>query len=458
VAGTRWKPKIAFFLDTRVGAPLESRPNETCGVLNAVVVARSVPLDVSNKGKEELLMPGPGSYLIGKEERKEVADVLSSGYLFRYGNLDDPKFTHKAYQLEKEFGAYVGVPYALATSSGTGALVSCLMGAGLKPGDEIIVPAYTFVATYSAAIFVGLMPVLTEIDESLDIDPADIERRITPKTRAIMPVHMLGNPCDMDAIMAIARKHKLLVIEDACQAAGASYKGRKVGSIGDMGGFSLNVFKTITAGDGGLVATSNETYYKHAFGIHDQGHSPLRAGVEVGNRSILGLNFRINEISAAVALAQLRKIDLITSTLREKKRKFKDLISNIPGVRFRKLGDDQGECATLLTVLFDDPCQATKVAVELKSRTVDQSGWHVYANMEHIGQFLKEHGKPYGKGAYPRTDNILSRAMNLSVGVVDGGLGAAFGINIKSTDSQIKAAAKQFKAACESSAAKKSLA
>jgi dTDP-4-amino-4,6-dideoxygalactose transaminase len=397
-------------------------------------------------------MSGPGSYWIGEEEKKQVLDVLDGGHLMRYGDLKDPKFKRKVFTLEEEFARYAGVPYALATSSGTSALLCSLLAVGLKPGDEIIVPAYTFVATYSAAAFLGLVPVLCEIDESLDLDPADIERRITPKTRAIMPVHMLGNPCDMDAIMAIAAKHKLLVIEDACQAAGASYKGQKVGSIGDMGGFSLNVFKTITAGDGGLVTTRNEALYQTAFAVHDQGHSPLRAGVEVGSRCILGLDFRMNEVTGAVALAQLRKIDLITGTLREKKRKFKEQIAGIPGMRFRKLNDPQGECGTLLTVLFDDPHRAATVAAALGSKTVDKSGWHVYSNMEHVSLYLKEHGQPYGRGTYPRTDNILSRAINLSVGVVDGGLGAAFGININSTDAQITAAAQQFRAVCGSPA------
>jgi dTDP-4-amino-4,6-dideoxygalactose transaminase len=393
-------------------------------------------------------MPGPGSYWLGDEEKKEVMDVLASGRLNRYGDLDDPKFTHKVFTLEEEFAKYIGVPHALATSSGTSALMCCLLGVGLKPGDEVIVPAYTFVATYSAAAFLGLVPILCEIDESLTLDPADIERRITSKTRAIMAVHMLGNPCDMDAIMAVAAKHGLLVIEDACQAAGASYRGRKVGSIGDMGGFSLNVYKTITAGDGGLVTARNESHYRHAFGVHDQGHSPQRAGVEVGTRCVLGLNFRMNELTGALALAQLRKIDRITGTLRAMKNKFKEQIAGIPGVHFRRLGDPAGECGTLLTVLFDDQGHAASVARSVGTRTVDKSGWHVYANMEHVNRFLKEHGLPHGKGAYPRTDDILSRAINLSVGVVDAGLGAGFGVNINSSDAEIAAAAKQFRAAC----------
>jgi len=397
-------------------------------------------------------MSGPGSYWIGEEEKKQVLEVLSSGHLSRYGDLEDPKFTHKVFDLEEEFAKYVGVPYALATSSGTSALMCCLLAVGLKPGDEVIVPAYTFVATYSAAAFLGLVPILCEIDESLNLDPTDIERRITPKTRAIMAVHMLGNPCEMDAILAIATRHDLWVIEDACQAAGASYQGRKVGSIGDMAGFSLNVFKTITAGDGGLVTARTDTHYRMAFGVHDQGHSPLRAGVEVGRRCILGLNFRMNEITGALALAQLRKIDRIIAALRNKKSKFKDQIADIPGIHFRKLNDPKGECATLLTVLFEDPRRAARVAGALGTKTVDQSGWHVYANMEHVNRYLKDHGQPYGQGAYPRTDDLLSRAINLSVGVVDAGLGAAFGININSTDAEIAVAAQQFRAACESPA------
>jgi dTDP-4-amino-4,6-dideoxygalactose transaminase len=393
-------------------------------------------------------MPGPGSYWIGDEERKQVLEVLAGGHLSRYGNLNDPKFTRQVFTLEQEFARYIGVPYGLATSSGTSALLCCLMAGGLKPGDEVIVPAYTFVASYSAAAFLGLVPVLCEIDESLDLDPNEIERRITSKTRAIMAVHMLGNPCDMDAILAIARKRKLFVIEDACQAAGASYKGQKVGGIGDIAAFSLNVFKTITAGDGGLVTTRNENLYRTAFGFHDQGHSPLRAGVEVGSRCVLGLNFRMNEVTGALALAQLRKIERILAALREKKQKFKDQLREMPGVRFRQLNDPAGECGTLLTLLFDDPLHAAKVAGTLRTKTVDKSGWHVYANMEHVNHYLREHGRPHGQGAYPRTDDILRRAINLSVGVVDAGLGAAFGININSSDGEIAAAARQVRAAC----------
>jgi len=291
--------------------------------------------------------------------------------------------------------------------------------------------------------------VLAEIDESLTLDADDIEHRITPRTKAIMPVHMLGNPCDMDRIMAIAKKHNLLVLEDSCQAAGASYKGKKVGSIGNISAFSLNIFKTINSGDGGLIITNDKSLYETAFSVHDQGHKPMRFGVEVGTRNVLGLNFRMNEITAAVGLAQLGKIDKIVATLRQKRSKFKSLISKTGSFKFRILNDPEGDCATICTIIFDTREQAAKVSRVLGSKTVDQSGWHVYANMEHVLNHLKQVGQPHTKGSYPKTDDILSRAMNISVGVVDGGLGAGWGININSTDAEIEAAAKQFINACK---------
>lgn len=394
-------------------------------------------------------MPGPGAFWYGKEEMDAVMEVMQSGYLFRYGNENDPKFLHKVSTLEKEFAKYSNAKFVVATSSGTSSLVASVLALGLKPGDEIIVPAYTFVASYSSIIFAGMVPVLAEIDESLTLDPDDIEHRITPRTKAIMPVHMLGNPCDMDRIMAIAKKHHLLVIEDSCQAAGASWKGRKTGSIGDVGAFSLNFFKTINTGDGGLVITNDEEIYETAFGVHDQGHKPNRFGVEVGNRNILGLNFRMNEITAAVGLAQLGKLDKIIYTLRQKKTRFKNLISHSKGFKFRVLNDPDGDCATLCTVIFDKKEQAAEVSKSLGSRTVDQSGWHVYFNMEQILNYLKVIGLPHTRGSYPKTDDILSRAINISIGVVDGGLGAGWGININSSEAEIESAAKIFNNLCK---------
>jgi len=394
-------------------------------------------------------MPGPGSFLIGEEEKKEVLDVLEKGYLFRYGSEDDPNFKHKVATFEKEFAKYIGVGHCVALSSGTSALITSLSALGIGPGDEVITPGYTFIASISSIIYARAIPVFAEIDESLTIDPDDIEKKITEKTKAIMPVHMLGNPCNMDMIMEIAKEHSLYVIEDVCQAAGASYKGKRLGSIGDIGAFSLNFFKIISAGDGGMVVTDDDMLYEKAFGFHDQGHKPSRMGVEVGARSIIGLNFRINELTGAVALAQLRKIEKIISTLHEKKKKIKDAISSVEGIGFRKI-NDEGECGTLLTLLFEDKDRAEKFCKKIGSKTLYYSGWHVYNNMENILSkkmptsincpfTCPYYGKDveYKPHMLPKTDDILQRAVNISVGVVDAGLGAGFGISILSGDKEI---------------------
>ena len=395
-------------------------------------------------------MSGPGAYLFGEEERKELLDVMETGYLSRYGEEDNPAFKQKVVTFEKEFAEFVGVDYCVALCSGTAALITSLAALGIGPGDEVIVPGYTFIASISSIIHAKAIPVLAEVDESLNIDPEDISKKITRKTKAIMPVHMLGNPCDMDKIMEIAKEHKLNVIEDCCQAAGASYKGKKVGSIGDIGAFSLNIYKTITAGDGGMVVTSDKDLYERAFGFHDQGHKPKRMGLEIGNRSIIGMNLRINELTGAVALAQVRKLEKIVKILREKKRKLKEAISEIDNVGFRKI-NDEGECGTLLTLLFKDKEKADKFADKIGTKTLAYSGWHVYNNMENIlnKKTVTEYRCPfvcekYGKKIeyrahmLPQTDDILERAVNISVGVVDKGLGAPFGISIISSEEEIK--------------------
>ena len=402
-------------------------------------------------------MPGPGAYLFGEEERKEVMDVLESGYLSRYGLEDDPRFKHKVVDFEKEFAKYEGARHCIALSSGTGALLTCLAALGIGPGDEVIVPGYTFIASISAIIYARAIPVLAEIDESLTIDPEDIIKKITNRTKAIMPVHMLGNPCDMDTIMQIAKENNLIVIEDCCQAAGASYKGKKVGTIGAMGAVSLNVFNTITAGDGGMVVTDDDELFEKAFGFHDQGHKPLRMGLEVGNRSIIGLNFRINEVTGAIALAQTRKLDTILSMLREKKAKLKAALQGTDGLGFRKI-NDEGDCGTLLTLLLKDKQTADRFCEKIGTQTISHSGWHVYNNMEQIldkktvthykcPYVCEAYGKSVEYKAYmlPQTDDILERAVNISVGVVDKGLGSGFGINILSSDEEIQQAADKIK-------------
>ena len=403
-------------------------------------------------------MPGPGAFWIGEEEINEVVDVLRTGHLSRYGSEDDPNFKHKVISFEQEFARQTNAKHCVAVSGGTSALINCLSAMGVGPGDEVIVPGYTFIATMSAVIFVRAIPVLAEIDDSLTMDPKDFERKITPRTKAVIPVHMLGNPCNMDEIMRIANEHNIMVLEDCCQACGASYHGQSVGKLGKMAAFSLNIFKTITAGDGGMLITDDDKLFERAFAFHDQGHLPYRMGAEIGKRTIIGMNQRINEVTGAVALAQVRKLPQIVKTLRAKKARLKNQLQGIPGLSFRRLNDEQGDIGTILTLIFDTKELAEKFCEAHDTKVVYSSGWHVYAHMEQIlHQYTTtEYKCPYCCPAYgkevsyqndmlPQTDDILQRAVNISIGVVDGALGAGFGININSTDEQIDAMAREIR-------------
>lgn len=391
-------------------------------------------------------MPGPGNDLLGQEEIDEVLNVMQHRHLSRYGKEDDPNFRAKVYTLEKEIAQRTSVRYSVGVNSGTSALFVSLSALGIGPGDEVIVPGYTFVASITTIIYARAVPILAEVDHTLNLDPVDVEQRITPRTKAIMVVHMLGNPARMDELKLVAERHNLFLIEDCAQAVGASYKGRPVGSIGNIGALSFNVFKVITCGDGGMIVTDDEELYNRSFAIHDQGHFPKRKGKEVGNRSIIGLDFRMTELQGAVLLAQLRKIDNMLEHLRSIKRQYKNLISDIPGLEFRHITDPNGECATLLTVFLPTAEIAERIAADLGSKVIAHSGWHVYNNMEQIlnQQTVTTEGCPYtcphytsrgGNAKYyagmlPQTDDLLKRAINISIGVSDAGLGSAFGVTV----------------------------
>lgn len=397
-------------------------------------------------------MPGPGWYLIGEEEKREVEDVLNTGYVYRYGTADNPAFTRKVFTLQQEFAKTIGVKHCVAMNGGTGALMASCVALGIGAGDEVLIPGYTFVASMGAVLLVGATPVLVEMDKSFTMDPVDLEQKITPKTRAIMPVHILGNPCAMDAIMAIARKHRLFVIEDCCQALGAGYKGQKVGSFGDTGAFSLNAYKTITSGCGGLLTTNDTALYERAFGFQDQGHSPMEMKTQRTKHALIGMNLQMNELTGAFALAQLRKLDTILRLLKTKKTRLKNAImaGQIPDLEFRTINDPE-ECHTLLVVIFPEAEAASRIAKALGTTTVQESGWHVYSNMEQILNYTDAAGhKPYDRHMLPNTDDLLRRSIALSVGVVDSGLGAAFGINILSTDDDIDKTADMFVKAVKS--------
>ncbi|MEY2400296.1 MAG: hypothetical protein QOJ08_407 [Ilumatobacteraceae bacterium] len=401
-------------------------------------------------------MPGPGNDLIDDLEVEAVARVLRSGYLGRYGPDDDPSFGAEVLTLEKSVAELVGVRHAVAVNSGTSAIWILLSSLGIGPGDEVIVPGFTFVASMSAIVYAGATPVLAEIDDTYNLDARDVESRITGKTKAILAVHMLGAPCNLDALCDVANRHGLMLIEDACQGFGGSYRGRRLGSIGVGGAFSFNIYKTITCGDGGMLVTDSPDVYERSFALHDQGHLPLRRGVEVGQRPFLGLNLRMIELAGAVLNVQLGRLDQILTTLRTNKAALRSAIETVPGVHFRRLADAEGDAATHLVVALPDAASAAAIAADLGTKTLADSGWHVYSNMEHlrsrriVSGFARSVAEYVAEpGSLPVTDALLARSITLGVGVVDAGIGSAFGINIRSTPSDIEQVADRFRAAVE---------
>ncbi len=402
-------------------------------------------------------MPGPGLDLLGAEELAEVAEVLASGHLSRYGP-DDDTFPAKVRRFEELVADRAQTRFALAVNAGTSGLYLALVGLGIGPGDEVIVPGFTFVATISSVVYARARPVLAEIDETFGLDPVDVEARITPRTRAIIAVHMLGNPARLDELKAVAARHGIPLIEDAAQAFGATYKGQWVGGQAAAGVYSFNEFKTITCGDGGMLLTNDEDLYRRAFAMHDQGHSPNRRGIEVGQRPFLGLNLRMTELQGAVLLAQVRRLDMIREHLRANRDIVQDIICTVPGVRFRTLPDPAGDLCTHLVVIFPDAASAAAITAALGSITLATSGWHVYTHMEHVmsGRTITGRGCPfdctctddrapsYTAGMLPSTDRILERSMSFSIGVQDPNL-APFGLRMRDGAEVAKARATRFR-------------
>ncbi|MFN8457405.1 MAG: DegT/DnrJ/EryC1/StrS family aminotransferase, partial [Anaerolineae bacterium] len=394
-------------------------------------------------------MPGPGFDLIGDEEIAEVVEVLRGGWIYRYGQEDNPHFKAKVWSFEQAMAQQAGVKYAVAVNSGSTALWIALLGLGIGPGDEVIVPGFTFIASISAIIYARAVPVLAEIDRTFNLDPADVERKITPRTKAIMIVHMMGNLARMDELKAIADRRGLLLLEDCAQVFGASYHGQPVGSMGQAGAFSFNYANVITGGEGGAIVTDDEALYKRFFALHDQGHAPLRKGREVGLRPFTGLDFRMTELQGALLLAQLRKVGYIRTHLHANKKLFKSVISDLPGLEFRELPDPQGECATLLTVIFPSAEIARRVVGEVGGKLLCDSGWHVYNNMEPLleKRVPIERGCPFHSDSYPtevkyypgmlpQTDDLLARSFNIGIGMQDKAL-ATYGLTIHATPPQV---------------------
>ncbi|HVM66623.1 MAG TPA: DegT/DnrJ/EryC1/StrS family aminotransferase, partial [Acidimicrobiales bacterium] len=404
-------------------------------------------------------MPGPGIELIGDEETAEVLEVMASKFLSRYGPADNPAFGRKVHRVEESLAELAGVKYALALSGGgSAALWIAMLGLGIGPGDEVIVPGFTFVASISSIVYTGATPVLAEVDDSFDLDPADVEARITPATKAILVVHMLGGVARLDELKAIADRHGIALIEDCAQAFGATYQGQGVGGVGNVGTYSFNEYKTITCGDGGALVTDDAALYERCFAMHDQGHAPFRLESKYAERPFLGMNFRMTELSGAVLVAQLRKLDLIRTHLRANKAIVKSILGEVPEIGFRALVDPEGDLATHLVVILPTRQVAEAVAKEVGSITLGTSGWHVYNHMDHVLSRRTVTGKGcpfdcdhpdhshgrYAAGMLPQTDDLVNRSISIGIGVRDGNL-APYGLRMGSTADDARVVGETFR-------------
>ena len=360
---------------------------------------------------------GPSYY--DDQERHQLEDVLEGRNPFRWNN---PPAKSKVALFEREYAARMQTKYALAVTSGTAALHVAMAALEVGPGNEVILPAWTWYSCYNTIVQAGALPVFAEIDESINIDPADIEHRITPQTKAIMAVHLQGNPAGMDRILEIARRHGVKVLEDASQSVGASYKGKPLGSMGDIAIYSLQQSKTITAGEGGAVVTSDPLLFERACRFHDVG---AYRGAEKAQLGFLpGLNYRMNEFTGGVLLAQIRKLDTIIGAVRANARRVYDGIADLPGVRLRTLPDPAGELGTGVFIGFRTKQARQRYADAMKAENVpvmSPAGSVILPVVPEIENkvtvtpnwpsFNSERGKAirYGREECPRTIDILSR-------------------------------------------------
>jgi len=372
----------------------------------------------------------PGFELFGDEEKKEVADVLETGVLFRYGFEGVRKGHFKALEFEKKLCDITGAGYSHLCSSGTAALCTALSACGIGAGDEVIVPPFTFVATFEAIILVGAIPVFSEIDETLCLNPDRLEQVITPKTRAVVPVHMCGAMARIDEIKTICDQKGLILLEDACQSLGASYKGKALGTFGLSGCFSFDAVKTVTCGEGGGIITDRKQIYERCDQYADHGHDHL-GGPDRGadDHPIIGTNFRISELNAAVGLAQLNKLERIISIQRKNKRAIKDAMAGLPGVSFRHIPDAKGDSASFLSFFLPTEEQARKIAKNLGDNHVGcpywyDNNWHYYRKWHHLKEMkrsarlsieLADNLPDYKNIVLEDSDNIMKRTISMQI-------------------------------------------
>ncbi len=368
-----------------------------------------------------LRAPNTGPQFFDDDEKKELIEVVESRNPFR-GSARPSKVA----QFEKEYATHLGVKHAVGVTSGTTALMAAIVALEVGPGDEVILPAWTWYACYDAIVLAGGLPVFAEIDESFAIDPNDIESKITPRTKAIMAVHLQGGPADLDSILAIARKHSLRVLEDCAQCAGGRYKGKYVGSVGDIGINSFQQSKTITSGEGGAVITSDPKLFERAVRYHDFGTIKSPHAETVGGGSLQGFaapNFRMSEFTGAVLRAQLRKLETICEGLRTNARKVREGIADLPGLKLRKSNDVDGDLGVavfldlrtadrrdkFLKAITAEGLPASPpagsavlpVAARIEKKATAHPAWPTFQSPE--GRAIR-----YGRECCPRTLNILA--------------------------------------------------
>ncbi|MBQ7033733.1 MAG: aminotransferase class I/II-fold pyridoxal phosphate-dependent enzyme [Clostridia bacterium] len=367
-------------------------------------------------------------YRIGQEEIDAVARVIESQELFKVNDGTLQECLNVQLKMEKTFG----VKHALFMTSGHAALTSALIAKGIGPGDQVIVPAYTYIATAMAVVAAGAIPVIAEIDKTMTLDVADVERKITPHTKAILPVHIQGFPCNMDAIMEVADKHDLFALEDSCQADGGSYRGKRLGSIGHAGALSFNAFKLISCGEGGALLTDDSALYERALIYHDSSAVAF-FGDQLDNvktKPFCGNEYRMHEIPAAIMRVQLSRMDGILKDLRQNKKILMDALAS--DFVFAPSHDIEGDCGTTLALQFDTAEEAVAFTEKLSFRTTIpiNTGKHIYKHwtpiMEKRGAlhplmdpFGMEANKAiipdYHENMCPKTLDILARTVYIAI-------------------------------------------
>lgn len=380
----------------------------------------------------------PGGLEIGDEEKKQVLEVLDRKYLFRY--YGPKNYPSKVHEFEEKFAARMGAKHCLAVNSCTSALIASMVACGVGPGDEVIVTGYTFFASCASIVAAKAIPVICEVDETLTMDPDDVEKKITPATRALLIVHMRGVPCDMDRLMAIARKHNLRVIEDVAQAVGGTYKGKSLGTFGDCGCFSFQYHKTITAGEGGAILTNDDVLYDRCMGYHDTAACwrPNRfAEQRYEGELFCGVNYRMSELTGAVMIAQLGRLDGLLAAMKANQKRIIKGIEGVKGVKVRPVNDPDGDTCICLMFYLDSAAKVEDFAKALQAEGVNAAGvfnsgipdWHIYAHWKHVIQKKAPNdiqcpwSCPYHKGEEveysvdmnPNTLEYLGRVIHLDI-------------------------------------------